>query len=300
MFETYRPSGKFGARAIPLWTVGLLVTLPLALVYVILLDVIPLIYVSFLLTLVAGWILGLVAFYICNFGHVRNSTVAWLVGLSLPAVFLIAKHVIQWNFLQPNLDFFSYIDQRVDEGWMIGRRGQNNQINGFMVYAVWAIEAAIIFFRSPFRAAAQAKEPYSEPLNQWACEQEQIMVLPISDDQMITKIKAASTVDQLLEIPIPKTDEATKFAVYNVNSIPGQEMEDAYLSVFLMDLVVGSNGEVEQKMTPLVQSAILTSAQRYQLADNASLLKEAMDDYRKSVEEEFNKADEGEVETMDG
>ena len=300
MFETYRPSGKFGARAIPLWIVGLLVTLPLALVYVILLDVIPLIYVSFLLTLVAGWILGLVAYYICNFGHVRNSMVAWLVGLSLPAVFLIAKHVVQWNFLQPNLDFFSYIDQRVDEGWMIGRRGQNNQINGFMVYAVWAIEAGIIFFRSPFRAAAQAKEPYSEPLNQWACEQEQIMVLPISEDEMITKIKAASTVDQLLEIPIPKTDEATKFAVYNVNSIPGQEMEDAYLSVFLMDLVVGSNGEVEQKMTPLVQSAILTSAQRYQLADNASLLKEAMDDYRKSVEEEFNKADEGEVETMDG
>ena len=77
-------------------------------------------------------------------------------------------------------------------------------------------------------------------------------------------------------------------------------MEDAYLSVSLMDLVVGSNGEVEQKMTPLVRSAILTSAQRYQLADNASLLKEAMDDYRRSVEEEFNKPNDEEVETMDG
>ena len=300
MFETYTPSGKFGARAIPLWVVGIIVALPLALVYVILLDVIPIIYVSFLLTLVVGWLLGLAAYYICNFGHVRNTMVAWLVGLSLPAVFLVAKHVIQWNYLGPNLDFFSYIEQRVDEGWMIGRRGRNNQINGIIVYGIWLLEAGIIFFRSPFRAAAQAKEPYSEPLKQWAAEQEQIMVLPISDDQMITKIKAASTVDQLLEIPIPKTDEATKFAVYSVNSIPGKEMEDAYLSVSLMDLVVGSNGEVEQKMTPLVRSAILTSAQRYQLADNASLLKEAMDDYRRSVEEEFNKPNDEEVETMDG
>ncbi len=103
-----------------------------------------------------------------------------------------------------------------------------------------------------------------------------------------------------MEIPIPKSDEATKFAVYNVSRIPGQEMEDAYLSVSLMDLVVGSNGEVDQKLTPLVKNAILSSAQRYQLTENADLLKEAMEDYRQSVEEEFivaaGEADE-EVET---
>jgi len=104
---------------------------------------------------------------------------------------------------------------------------------------------------------------------------------------MIAKIQAASSVDQLLEIPIPQSDEATKFGVYNVASIPGQEMEDAYLSVFLMDLVVGSNGEVEQKLTSLVENAVLTSAQRYQLAENADLLKEAMADYRQAVEEDF-------------
>ena len=189
----------------------------------------------------------------------------------------------------------------METGWTINRRGQANQINGFIVYIVWLLEAGIIFFRSPFRAAAQAREPYSDPLNKWASENEQIMVLPISDDEMIAKIKAATSVDELLEIPIPKSDEATKFAVYNVSSIPGQEMEDAYLSVFLMDLVVGSNGEVEQNLTPLVQNAILTSAQRYQLAENADLLKEGMEDYRQAVEEDFLAAEakDEEVETED-
>ena len=290
MFETYKPTGKFAAAAIPLWALAVVVMVPLAILYAILLDLIPLIYVSVLLTLVAGWLLGWVAFLVCKLGHVRNSMVAWLVGLSLPVVFLSAKYLFQWNVWlmdDPNLGFMEHLQERVDAGWNVERRGRANQINGFFVYGIWLIEAGIVFFRSPFRAAAQAREPYSDPLKKWASENEQIMVLPISDDEMIAKIQAASSVDQLLEIPIPKSDEATKFAVYNVSSIPGQEMEDAYLSVFLMDLVVGSNGEVEQKLKPLVENAILTSAQRHQLAENADLLKEAMEDYRQAVQEDM-------------
>ena len=292
MFETYRPSGKFGVAMIPLWLLALVLMVPLAIIYVILLDVIPLIYVSVILTLFAGWLLGLVAFLVCKWGHGRNTMTAWLIGLSLPFAFLTVKYFIQWQYHaflveNPNLGFMDHLQNRVDAGWTINRRGNANQINGAFVYIVWLIEAGVIFFRSPFRAASQAREPYSDPLKKWASENEQIMVLPISDDEMVAKIQAATTVDQLLEIPIPKTDEATKFAVYNVSSIPGQEMEDAYLSVSLMDLVIGSNGEVEQQLTPLVQNAVLTSAQRHQLADNAGLLKEAMDDYRQAVEEEF-------------
>lgn len=305
MFETYKPSWKFGVAAIPLWLLAAVLVVPLSVIYVILLDLIPFIYVSVLLTLVAGWLLCLFAYFVCEWGHVRNSMIAWLIGLSLPVAFLTVKYFIQWQAWaidDPNLGFMEHLQERVDTGWEISRRGNANQVNGFFVYIVWLIEAGILFFLSPFQAASQAGEPYSESLKKWASEDEQIMVLPISDGEMIAKIKAATTVDQLLEIPIPKSDEATKFAVYNVSSIPGQEMEDAYLSVSLMDLVVGSNGEVEQKLTPLVKNAILSSAQRYQLAENADLLKEAMEDYRQSVEEEFisaaGEADE-EVETED-
>jgi len=304
MFQTYKPSGKFGVGTIPLWLVAFVLVVPFAVLYAILLFYIPLIYASFLLTLVVGWLLGLLAYFVCKFGHVRNSMVAWLIGLSLPVALLGAKYIFQWQWFgalieDPNIGFLEHIHERVDLGWEITHRGKPIHISGFFTYLVWLLEAGLIFFRSPFRAAAQAREPYSEPLNKWASENEQIMILPISEDEMIAQIKAASTVDQLLEIPIPKSDEATKFAVYNVSSIPGQEMEDAYLSVFLMDLVVGSDGEVEQQLTALVENAILTSAQRHQLAENADLLKEAMDDYRQSIEEDFAAAADEEIEIED-
>ena len=68
MFETYRPSGKFGAMTMPLWLLALVVTVPLSIAYVVLLEVIPLIYVSVILTLVAGWLLGLAAYFACKWG----------------------------------------------------------------------------------------------------------------------------------------------------------------------------------------------------------------------------------------
>ena len=37
MFETYKPSGKFGAAAVPLWLLALIVVVPLAIAYVCLL-----------------------------------------------------------------------------------------------------------------------------------------------------------------------------------------------------------------------------------------------------------------------
>ena len=68
MFQTYRPSGKFGAMTMPLWLLALVVTVPLSIAYVVLLEVIPLIYVSVILTLVAGWLLGLAAYFACKWG----------------------------------------------------------------------------------------------------------------------------------------------------------------------------------------------------------------------------------------
>jgi len=144
MFQTYKPSGKFGVATIPLWLVALVLAVPLAIVYVILLDIIPLIYVSVLLTLVSGWLLGLVAYFVCKWGHVRNSMIAWLVGLSLPVAFLGVKYFIQWQAWaidDPNLGFMEHLQERADDGWNVGRRGQANQINGAVVYIVWLIEA---------------------------------------------------------------------------------------------------------------------------------------------------------------
>ena len=297
MFETYKPSGRFGVATIPLWLVALLLTAPLAALYVAGLVLIPWIYVSFLLTVCAGWVMGQMAQLVCQWGHNRSTLFAWLVGLSLPAAFLICKYIIQWQIWaveDPNIGFVEHLSERVATGWNIGRRGNGLPIVGVFVYVIWLIEAGLIFKSSPFTASTQAKQAYSEPLSQWASEHERIMLLPVSNEAMITQIESASNVDQLLEIPIPKSDESTKFAVYDVHSIPGQEMEDAYLSVSMLDLIAGTDGEVKQRLTSLVENAVLTTAQRHQLVENASLLNEALAEYRKAQKEEFAAASEGE------
>ncbi len=68
-------------------------------------------------------------------------------------------------------------------------------------------------------------------------------------------------------------------------------MEDAYLSVDLLTMSINSKGEEEKKETPLVKYAILSSAQREQLVEDASLLQEAIREFQAA---ELAEADEGE------
>jgi hypothetical protein len=51
MFETYKPSGRFGILVIPLVLLGIVLAVAAAYVYHMLLEWIPLIYVNFLATL---------------------------------------------------------------------------------------------------------------------------------------------------------------------------------------------------------------------------------------------------------
>ena len=82
--------------------------------------------------------------------------------------------------------------------------------------------------------------------------------------------------------------------MYTVNSIPGQELEDAYLSVTNVTISVNNKGEQETKTTMLVKHAILSSANRNQLIENAELLQEALADFRSS-----KNAEEIEAESVD-
>lgn len=317
MFEVYKPSGGVGFMTWPLMIAGLVVMVVLGVIYALLLNVIPFIYVNALLALGMGVAVGTVAAFIVNVGHCRNVMLATLIGLLLAVTGLGGKFVSQYYLARANgvefletmdvgtmegiteetrplviesfkqeYSFVEHLKERIDAGWNIGRRGNGAPIGGWLVYLVWAIEAGILFYFGWTMSRAAAKAPYSEKMNMWADESEGVMLLPITSDEMVTKIQSATSVDELLEIPIPKTDRSAKLAQYVVNSIPGQEMEDAYLTVQTIEYSINKKGEQETKETMLVENAILSSAQRAQLVENAELLNEAMDDFRASQEEE--------------
>lgn len=294
---------------------GAALAIAMAYIYQLLLDWIPFIYISILLTIGAGIALSVIASTICSMGHCRNRLMGFMVGLLLAACFLNAKFWFQYQSSIPEMRKYvaltllesddvtkeqadqlanAYIEQeyhlsthlkmRVENGWQLGRAGA--PVSDYFVYLVWIIEAGIIAFLSIAGALAQTASPYSEKMSQWASEEEHIMDLPITDEQMVVQINQATTVEQLLQIPIPRTDESDTFAVYKTNSIPGEELEDAYLTVDLVQISVNAKGEEERREMPLVKHAILTADNRKELIENASLLQEALVDYRQAVIDE--------------
>ncbi|WP_148618994.1 hypothetical protein [Mariniblastus fucicola] len=332
MFETYKPSGGFGLMVLPALLVGMIVAVAISFLYQLLLNLIPFIYINVLLTVGAGFLLSIIGISICSWGHCRNRMLGFLVGLMLAVSFLGAKFWFQYqasipeirqavvqellaskdfqvtqedaekaadSFVKTEYSFLEYIQMRVDQGWNIGRRGGGGPVAGWFVYLVWLIEAGIIAFMAITGALSQTATPYSEKLSAWANEEEIVMSLPISDAEMVAQINQATTVDQLLEIPIPKTDQSNIFAIYKTNSIQGQELEDAYLTVELLELSVNSKGEQEKTETPLVTHAILSSEKRKELVENASLLQEALADYRQAVDDGSLENDSAEGELSD-
>lgn len=312
MFEIYRPSGRFGAMAIPMAIVGIVVAIAAAFVYHLLLKYIPLIYITFLITMGLGVLCGIVGSMVASIGKVRNVALAGLIGVLLTVSSLGAKYVYQYYSIiaevtdatlkeeripeterdavrQAVLDqitFLVHLDLRAQQGWEIGRGG-GLPIQGVFVYLIWLIEAGIVGYFAIKLSVAQSRQPYSEKMDAWASEVEIVMTLPITSSEMISAIRSATSVEQLLTLPIPETDESNMFANYIVNSIEGQELEDAYLSVDLVTFSVNAKGEQEQNEEPLVKFAVLTSEQRHQLVEDASLLQEALGDYRQAKMEEM-------------
>ncbi len=305
MFQTYRPSGQMGVLTIPLVIVALIASFLTAYVYQLLLFWIPLIYVNFLLTAAFGFLVGLFGTLAIKFGHTRNI----LMGVAIAAIVglggLTGKYYFQFQddvtrstdyiLEEENLPeekraeieqllreegFMAHIQFRVDEGWSIGRGGNGMPINGIFVYIIWLIEAGIVVGIAYLMTSTAAGEPYSETLNQWASEEETIMRLPITSDAMVGQIRNAKSVEELLSIPIPKTYESNQIAIYKVNSIEGQELEDAYLTVVLETQTTNKKGEVEKSEENLVQYAVLSSENRKQLVENAELLTEAIAEFQ--------------------
>jgi len=278
MFEVYKPSGGIGVLTWPLLVVGVVIMLVLSVIYALLLNWIPFIYVNALLTLGMGMAVGAIATFIIKTGHCRNVALGTLVGLLLAVAGLGGKFVTQYYLtfqegrewlettnevseedrplalaaFDQGYTFQAHLKDRIDTGWSIGKGGGGDPIGGWLVYAVWLIEAGIVFYFAWTMSRAAVKEPYSEKMSLWADESESVMLLPITGDEMVRKIQAATTVDQLLEIPIPKTDESAKLT----------------------------------KEVMLVENAILSTEQRTQLVENAELLNEAMNEFRASVEAE--------------
>lgn len=264
--------------------VALFVVAGAAYLYQLAIAWIPLIYINFLLTIGFGLVVGIIGAMVVKRGHCRNVVLASLLALTLAFFGIGVKHWFQYAHRRgivaelveevarehPGGDgevafqfaFPDYIRMRVEEGWSIGRFGRNGApIAGWFVWLIWAIEASIAIYYAWTLTRGEAKSPYSESHAEWADEEEVIGLVPVTST-VAASVADASQLQQLLDTP-PTTDQSTNTLLqYKMHSIPGQEMEDAYLSVDKITVKVNNKGETSQDEDSIFQYAVVNSGQR--------------------------------------
>lgn len=302
MFQVYSPSGRFSPTFIIYALIAAIAVVGIAFVYQLGLTWIPFVYINFLLTAAMGVAVGKATEFVIKRGHVRNVILSFLVFATLLVLGLGGKFGFQYlterirlredlrqdelqEFLLEEFTFMEHIKSRVEDGWKVGRGGKA-PLAGPFVYLVWLAELGIIGYVGGSMVIEAARKPYSEPLGLWASSETNEMVLPVTNESMVTKIKSAQSVQELLELPIPDTDQSNKIAVYQVFSVPDSPQADAFLTVDLQTHSRNDKGEIEIAHQYLVKLAVITAAQRAQLRENSELMQEALADYRASLSEE--------------
>lgn len=182
--QRYAPSGAFGPLTFVCALGSLLAAILIAGIYMLLVDLIPFIYASILLTAGFGFALAVLGSKSITAGHCRNRALAFGVGLLLGAGGLAASY--GWAFLidineaasnypgVPLLElaqeasFKMWLDARIDGGWKVGK---STEISGIGVMIIWFIEAAIIMGAPLLLAMADAAVPYCEPCQTWTRSQ---------------------------------------------------------------------------------------------------------------------------------
>jgi len=271
MIEQYKPSGKF-TPLFPLYLIGgFAVIIGLAWIYIRLLDWIPFIYISFLLTAAFGFAAGFLLVLAVERGKCRNVPLAILAGLLIGAGAIGAKHWMQYKYTVAAITkhmatesgeaeipvdvasqiytFPTYIDDRVTNGWSMGSGGSDGDISGIFVWGVWLLEALVVLACCVSLPRGKAKEPFSESCGKWADEEEPLMAIPVAEN--VPMYAGASSYEDLLDFPEPTSGPTGRSLVYMLNSVPGEDLEDSYLTITDHRVTVNKKGEESVKDTKL-------------------------------------------------
>jgi hypothetical protein len=234
MLASYQPSGKIS----PLSLVALPLLVPCAVaaawLYVFLLDLIPLVYLELFIVFGFAGAIGVLVTGVMRATKCRNPAVAIAAGLIVAASGLAASHYFAYTSLHYQaakqlghalprmLTVSQYIKLRTDAGWTIGHgvssTGSGLQINGFMVWVVWALEAVIIMGGGVAGAKAVLGVPFCEACGQWANRMEAQVRVERPTPESIEQVKNGTTVVELLDVTSGGT--ARQELVYNLLGCP--------------------------------------------------------------------------------
>ena len=280
----YKPSGKFSYAAVVYFGLMCIAILPLlALVYSYAIWYIPFVYLNFIVAAAFGLLTGLALGYVViDKGKVRNSGMGILLGLAGGAVALYLHWAIWLDLvinsgesygssriritlsnislpetlaliLSPSA-MFELIGLVNESGtWSIRRR----TVSGWMLSAVWVIEAVVVLAMSTFMAWTRAKRPFSETTGKWTEEKELAPLEFISDE---TAFKAALAQGNFAALSTLRRADSPAKEAHSIFTLFHSDADECYLSVTNKTPEVSDKGETSFKDNEFIEYLTLDAA----------------------------------------
>jgi hypothetical protein len=264
--QHYAPSGAF-RFSIAIYAVGgLLGAILFAGLYEFLLDLIPFVYVSFMLTLGFGFGLAFMASMIIKSAHCRNRAIAAVLALVIGGTGLAAS--FGWGYrralsaaveqypdttvlqLAQEVSVMEWMNVRMENGWTI----RNSDLTGGFVVFVWIVEALVVLGMALMVGASEAGEPYCERCQLWT--ESQNAGIPGLSKADVQPLLDRGDLAAVLSLPEPTGGDAAVRIKLVRNHCP-QCAETAYLTVSEIRTEV-TNGKEKENSTELIAKAQLS------------------------------------------
>lgn len=272
--RTYQPSGAVGAMALPLGLLyGALAATICGSLYQLLVEALPVRWVSPLITMLLGYFVGFFTAVGLRQGKLRNTQVATgvlvLVGLCTVAVTfwtsyahllhaLGAQGTAESAALADKLGFGRWLSLKVEVGWKLGSHPNKTPLHGPFAYLIWAFEALTIVGLSVGAGLFTLDRPFCERTGTWMVRR----TLPQRADGSAGQILAAILTGDLATV-VGCRDRGTDAITYTLHESPDGQ-GTAYLSIAHAAATRTSEG-VERKTTELARLLALSDEERRQL-----------------------------------
>lgn len=265
--QRYAPSGAFKPAVFLFALGGLLGAVALAWVYELLIDIIPFVYISILMTVGFGFGLGLLGAMAVKAGHCRNRAVAAGLALLIGAGGLAASY--GWGYrralnelaeqtpgitlseLSEVVSVGRWMDARIENGWEVRR----STISGAGVMAVWGIEALIALGLCTLVVVLGAAAPYCEPCQVWTETQDAHLEGLGAED--VASLLERGDLAGVLALPA-RPEAGTASRIQLVREFCPQCPQTAYLTVKEVRTEV-KNGKTQEHTKELLEHAELSS-----------------------------------------
>ena len=283
----YQPSNRFSVGGVLLLLcVGILAAGLLAFIYVYAVWYIPFIYINFLLTLVFGFLLGVVLAQLVRTGKLRNPALVTglATGVALAACYVqwalyltlvlnttsveslgrrasvahtsFSADVMMSILLHPGSIVEAMSELASSGSWSL----MGVTPSGIFLYLIWLVEAAIIVVAAVMLARIQSTEPFSETANEWAEEEELPVLIAHINDPAATKMSLEAGDFSALR---PASEDAEKmFARLKLHCAPN-DTDCAFLSLENVKVSFDDKGKKSEATTNVVEY-LRVSAQRCQ------------------------------------